>query len=182
MREEAYLLRGRIQIDDSYLGGELPGGKAGRGSETKIPIVVAVSLNEARHPVHARTTAVSGFSSEAIADWAKHHLAAGSQVLSDGLACFHAVTTAGCSHEAIVTGGKHPNDLPQFRWINMLLGNLKTSFNGTFHAFNFAKYARRYLGGCCFRFNRRLSLVAMNERIANAVCCSIFHWLPSGND
>jgi hypothetical protein len=181
-REEAYLLRGRIQIDDSYLGGELPGGKAGRGSETKIPIVVAVSLNEARHPVHARTTAVSGFSSEAIADWAKHHLAAGSQVLSDGLACFHAVTTAGCSHEAIVTGGKHPNDLPQFRWINTLLGNLKTSFNGTFHAFNFAKYARRYLGGCCFRFNRRLSLVAMNERIANAVCCSIFHWLPSGND
>ena len=31
-REEAYLLRGKIQIDDSYLGGELPGGKAGRGS------------------------------------------------------------------------------------------------------------------------------------------------------
>jgi hypothetical protein len=48
---------------------------------------------------------VSGFSSEAIADWAKHHLAAGSQVRSDGLACFRAVTTAGCSHEANVTGG-----------------------------------------------------------------------------
>ena len=181
-REEAYLLRGKIQIDDSYLGGELPGGKAGWGSETKIPIVVAVCLHEARHPVHARITAVSGFSSEAIADWAKHHLAAGSQVLSDALACFRAVTTAGCSHEAIVTGGKHPSDLPQFRWINTRLDNLKTSFSGTFHAFNFDKYARRYLGGCCFRFNRRFSLVAMNERIANAVCCSIFHWLPSGND
>ena len=46
-REEAYLLRGKVQIDDSYLGGELPGGKAGRGSENKIPIVAAVSLNEA---------------------------------------------------------------------------------------------------------------------------------------
>jgi hypothetical protein len=170
-REEAYLLRGRIQIDDFYFGGELPGGKAGRGSENKIPIVVAVSLNEAGHSVHARITAVSGFSSEAIADWAKHHLAAGSQVLSDGLACFRAVTTAGCSHEANVTGGKHPSDLPQFRWINTLLGNLKTSFNGTFHAFNFDNYARHYLGGCCFRFNRRFSLVAMTERIANAVCC-----------
>jgi hypothetical protein len=91
-REEAYLLRGRIQIDDFYLGGELPGGKAGRGYENKIPIVVAVSLNEAGHPVHARITAVRGFNSVAIADWAKHHLAAGSQVLSDGLACFRAVT------------------------------------------------------------------------------------------
>jgi len=57
-REEVYLLRGKIQIDDSYLGGELPGGKAGRGSENKIPIVAAVSLNEAGHPIHASITAV----------------------------------------------------------------------------------------------------------------------------
>jgi hypothetical protein len=95
-REDVYLLRGKVQIDDSYLGGELPGGKAGRGSDNKIPIVAAVSLNEASHPIHARITAVSGFSSEAIAEWAKRHLAPGSKVLSDGLACFRAVTTAGC--------------------------------------------------------------------------------------
>jgi hypothetical protein len=86
-REEAYLLRGKIQMDDAYLGGELPGGKAGRGSENKIPIVAAVSLNEAGHPIHARITAVSGLSSEEISDWAKRHLAPGSHVLSDGLAC-----------------------------------------------------------------------------------------------
>ena len=45
-RDEAYLLRGKIQMDDAYLGGERPGGKAGRGSENKIPIVAAVSLND----------------------------------------------------------------------------------------------------------------------------------------
>ena len=112
---EAYLLRGKIQMDDSYFGGELPGGKAGRGSENKIQIVAAVSLNEAGHPIHARITAVSGFCSEAIAEWAKRHLMPGSQVLSDGLACFRAVTTANCIHKSVVTGGKHPNDLPQFR-------------------------------------------------------------------
>ena len=70
-REEAYLLWGKIQMDDSYLGGELPGSKPGRGSENKIPIVAAVSLNEAGHPIQARITAVTGFSSEAISDWAK---------------------------------------------------------------------------------------------------------------
>jgi len=172
-REEAYLLRGKIQMDDSYLGGELPGGKPGRGSEKKIPIVAAISLNEAGHPIHVRITAVTGFSSEAISDWAKRHLRRGSQVLSDGLACFRAVTAADCHHKAVVTSGKHPNDLPQFRWINTLLGNLKTSFCGTFHAFSFDKYARRYLGGFCFRFNRRFSMVEMTDRIANAVCCCI---------
>jgi transposase-like protein len=169
-REEGYLLRGKIQMDDAYLGGERQGGKAGRGSENKIPIVAAVSLNEAGHPIHIRITAVSGFSSDAIAHWANRHLAPGSHVLSDGLACFRAVTKANCHHKAVVTGGKHPNDLPQFRWINTLLGNLKTSFSGTFHAFNFDKYARRYLGGYCFRFNRRFLMAEMTERIAHAVC------------
>ena len=79
-------------------------------------------------------------------------MAPGSVVLSDGLACFRSVTKAGCSHQAVVTGGKHPNDLPQARWINTM-------------------HARRHLGGCCIRFNRRFSLAAMTERIANAVCC-----------
>lgn len=31
-REEAYLLRGKVQIDDAYLGGERCGGKLGLGS------------------------------------------------------------------------------------------------------------------------------------------------------
>jgi hypothetical protein len=52
-----------------------------------------------------------------------------------------------------------------------LTSNEPCSFSGTFHAFNFDKYARRYLGGYCFRFNRRFSMVAMTERIANAACC-----------
>ena len=30
-QEEACVLRGKIQLDDAYLGGERPGGKAGRG-------------------------------------------------------------------------------------------------------------------------------------------------------
>ena len=128
-------------MDDADLGGERPGGKAGRGSENKIPIVAAVSLNEAGHPIHARITAVSGFSSAAISEWAIRHLAPGSHVLSGGLAYFRAVTTANCHHKAVATGGKQPNDLALFRWINTLLGNLKTSSSGIFHAVYFEKYA-----------------------------------------
>ena len=95
-------------MDDVYFGGERPGGNVGRGSEKKNPIDAAVSLNEAAHPIHTRNTAVSGFSSEAISDWTKRHLAPGSHVLSGGLACFRAVTTANCHHKAVITGGKHP--------------------------------------------------------------------------
>jgi len=31
------------------------------------------------------------------------------------------------------TGRKHPNELPHFRWINNLMGNLQTRLSGTFH-------------------------------------------------
>lgn len=55
-----------------------------------------------------------------------------------------------------------------------LLVHHKTFLSGTFHSFNFDKYAWRYLGGYCFRFNLRFSLAEMTERIANAVCC----WIP----
>lgn len=169
-RDACYVLQGMVQIDDAYFGGERPGGKAGRGSENKVPIVAAISLNAAGHPIHAKISPVPGFTSEALAVWARQNLSSGCSVLSDGLACFRSVVAAGCSHTAEVTGGRHPNELPQFRWINILLGNLKTSFSGTFHAFNFDKYAKRYLGGFCFLFNRRFKMAAMTERIANAVC------------
>ena len=122
-QEEAYLLQGNIQMDDAYLGGERLGGKASRGSENKVPIVAGISLNEAGHPLHAIITAVAGFSSEAIGDWASKHLAPGSKVLTDGLACFHSVLEACCSHEAVIIRGRHPNALSEFRWINILLGN-----------------------------------------------------------
>ena len=73
----------------------------------------------------------------------KRHLAPGSHFLSDGLACFRAVTTANCHHKAIVTDGKHPNDLTQFRWLHTLLSNLKTRFIESFHPFNCDKPAMR---------------------------------------
>jgi hypothetical protein len=152
-REEAYVLKGNVLIDDAYLGGERPGGKAGRGSENKVPIVAAVSLNQAGNPIHVKISPVSGFSSQGIGLWAQGALGAGCAVLSDGLACFRSVIDAGCEHTFIVTGGRHPDQLPEFRWINTVLSNLKTSLSGTFHAFNFAKYGKRYLGAFCFRFN-----------------------------
>jgi hypothetical protein len=77
---------------------------------------------------------------------------------------------AGCSHTAVVSGGRHLNGLPEFRYINILLGNLKTSLSGTFYSFNFEKHGKRYLGGFCFLFNRRFKMAAMTERIVNVVC------------
>jgi hypothetical protein len=164
-REARYLLEGKIQVDDAYLGGERTGGKVGRGSENKVAFVAAVSLNEADRPLRVRLTPVPGFTLKAVAAWAKDHLAPGSAVFSDGLACFGAVTEAGCSHQPTVIAGRKPKEVPEFQWINTVLGNLKTSLSGCYHAFDFRKYATRYLAAFCYRFNRRFDLRSLHQRL-----------------
>ncbi|MDP1786385.1 IS1595 family transposase [Nitrosomonas sp.] len=168
VREESRRLDGRVEIDDAYLGGELPGGKSGRGSENKVPFIAAVQTTETGHPLFVCLTKLA-FTKDAIAQWAKKSLCASVNVVSDGLWCFRAVTESGATHERTVTGGGPACvKLEQFRAVNTLLGNLKTTLSGTYHAFDFSKYAHRYLAEFQYRFNRRFDLSVILVRLLRA--------------
>ena len=151
-------LDGQVQLDDAYLGGERAGGKPGRGSENKVPFVAAVSVNDQGHPIYTKLTPVVAFTSEAIGQWARRFLAPSACVSSDALACFAAVGDAACLHRPTVVGRRMPRDLPEFKWVNTVLGNLKTTLAGAFHAFKYRKYAGPYLAAFAYRFNRRFDL------------------------
>jgi len=110
------------------------------------------------HPLRAKRTPVEGFTPKAIEQWARASLAPGATVLSDGLACFGAVTAAGCVHRPVVVGERKPKDMPEFEWINTVLGNLKSSFSGRYHSFAFRKYAARYLAAFAYRLTRCFDL------------------------
>lgn len=165
LRNDVHQLDGEIQLDDAYLGGERSGGKRGRGSENKVPFVAAVSINDEGHPIYTKLMPVAGFSNEAISAWAKQHLAPTATVNSDGLACFAAVTDADCAHVPTFVGKRKPRDLPEFRWINTVLANLKTTLAGAYHSFKYRKYVGPYLAGFAYRFNRRFDLVGLAARL-----------------
>ena len=139
-REANRVLEGRVEMDDTYLGGQSIGGKVGRGSENKVSLVAAVQTTADGKPV-AMCLNMHPFTKVAMADFARRHLDPKSCVVSDGLKCFEAVKSRGIEHERTATGsGVHSVKLPQFKAINTLLGNLKTAIiNGTYHAFDFAK-------------------------------------------
>jgi hypothetical protein len=164
-REDRYQLSGAVQLDDAYLGGERLGGKAGRGSENKVSFVAAVSVDDEGHPGRIKLTPVPGFTTAAISAWSKSPRSAGCSVLSDGLACFGGVSAAGCRHIPLIAGGRKPDELPEFRWVNTVLGNVKTSLSGAYHAFDFNKYAHRYLAAIAYRFNRRFRLKTLPQRL-----------------
>jgi hypothetical protein len=168
-REITTKLSGRVEIDDAYLGGELGGGKVGRGSENKIPFIAAVQTNASNNPVYAVFHQVKNFSISEVKSWAQQSLVKETLVVSDGLNCFKAVTEAGCDHQRVVVGSKRKSvDMDCFSWINTILGNLKTAITGTYHSFDFEKYGFRYLGEYQYRFNRRFDLAAMFPRLAYA--------------
>jgi hypothetical protein len=101
---------------------------------------------------------IDSFTNEAITTWARLNLMPGCDVRSDRLACFAGVIGAGCAHSYVVVGQRKPRELPQFTWVNIVLGNLKTMINGAYKAFKFAKYASQYLNAFAYRFGRRVHL------------------------
>jgi len=161
-RNQTYRLKGEVQIDDAYLGGEKPG-KPGRGAAGKTPFVIAVETRENK-PVYTQLRRVPGFTSEAIEAYAAANIAPGSRVTSDGLACFAAVTEAGLEHRPIITGGGRPT-APELKWVNTGLGNIKSAITGTCRSFR-PQHAGRYLAAYEYRFNRRFQLDKMAQRLA----------------
>jgi hypothetical protein len=63
----------------------------------------------------------------------------------DGLGCFTAAPAPACTSASSPAVGKASVKLPQFRAVNTVLSNLKTALCGTYRAFDFVKYAPRYL-------------------------------------
>jgi transposase-like protein len=167
-RDAERILAGRIELDDAYLGGERSGGKRGRGSPGKTPFLAAVETTPEGKPVRLKLRRVGSFCSRAVEGFAKRSLDLTCEVVSDGLACFAAVTKAGCQHTVIKTGsGARAARAPAFRWVNTALGNIKAAITGTYRSIA-PKHVPRYLAEFEYRFNRRYDLAAMLPRLATA--------------
>lgn len=158
-------LKGKVQIDDAYIGGARPG-RRGRGAAGKTPFVAAVATTGDGKPDQIILRRVVGFRKIAIGKLANTALAPDAEVVSDGLACFIAVTGAGCTHVPVNTGGgPKAAKRPEFNWVNTVLGNIKAAMLGTYRAVR-AKHVPRYLAEFEYRFNRRYQLETMITRLA----------------
>ena len=164
-RDATKRLTGRIEVDDAYLGGERNGGKRGRGSPGKTPIVAAVETTPQGKPIRLQLRRVKGFRCAEIVTLAKRNFNPASIVVSDGLRCFAGVGKAGCVHQPIITGsGRRAALTPAFKWVNTTLGNIKSAITGTYSAIR-DKHVPRYLAEFEYRFNRRYDLAAMMPRL-----------------
>jgi len=164
-RDATKRLTGRVEMDDAYLGGERTGGKRGRGSPGKTPIVVAVETTPVGRPVRLKMRRIKRLKRKGIKTLASRMLRPGAIVLTDGLKCFRGIADAGSTHKPIRIGsGPRAARHPAFKWANTMLGNIKSSITATYRAIG-KKHVPRYLAEFEYRFNRRYDLTTIIPRL-----------------
>ena len=163
-REAEKPLRGRVEMDDAYIGGKRQG-KRGRGAAGKVPFVALVETTDEGKPQRMKLQAVSGFTKRAISRVASSVLANDCTVVTDGLPCFSAVADQGITHVPVRTSANKSVQDSTFKWVNTVLGNVKCALIGTYRSIA-DKHAPRYLASFAYRFNRRFCLPDMFARLA----------------
>ena len=160
-------LTGRVEMDDAYLGGERSGGKRGRGAPAKKPFVAAVQTTSDGKPDKVKLRRVKRFTKTAVKALAEKTLLPTAEVYTDGLSCFRGVAEAGAIHRPLTIGPLlNSAKMPRFKWVNTVLGNIKSAITGTYRAVR--SHADRTLAEFEYRFNRRYDLAAMMPRLAYA--------------
>ena len=95
--------------------------------------MAAISTSPEGRPRKLKLAPVKGFRKREIARGAKHWLAPGAAVVTDGQGCWSALDEAACSHRAIRTGsGRQAARMASFKWVNTTLCNIKSAITGTY--------------------------------------------------
>ena len=167
VREEAKpKLKGRVKMDDAYLGGARSGGKRGCGEAGKTPFIAAVETTIERRLRRIKLKNVKVFRKKEVERFAKAEIEPRSSAFSYGLSCWPAVPKANVDHFPMRTGsGRQAANWAPFKWVNTVLGNIKTAITGTYHHVS-PKHAERYLASFAHHFNRRYDLESISQRLA----------------
>ncbi|NMB66128.1 MAG: IS1595 family transposase [Spirochaetes bacterium] len=144
-----YLLKGIVELDDTYSGKTRKGSKRGRGT-TKNKIIVAISKDEDGKPQYVKMQVVADLKGKTIARFVKNSIAEGTTVQTDAYRSYRKPLAEKYLHEYQVFDA----DSDMLKWLHTIVSNAKAFVAGTFHGLG-KKHLQSYLDEYCYRFNRR---------------------------
>jgi hypothetical protein len=158
VRPERDRLSGEVEVDETYIGGkEIGKGKQGRGSETKILVIVATECH-GKQIGRVRFKCVPDSSIENLEQFVNENIEPGSKVITDGWSGYNfLIGSPTYNHEVkpILSSKKQAHELlPHVHLVDSLV---KRWINGTHQGSISPKYLSYYLDEFAFRFNRKLS-------------------------
>ncbi|MCL1867233.1 MAG: IS1595 family transposase [Oscillospiraceae bacterium] len=147
-------LSGTVEVDEAYIGGEYAG-KAGRGSENKSPIAVAVEL-DGKKLGRIRISIINDASGDSLIPFVEENIEKDSKLITDSWSGFSGIESKG--YERIIhnqtTATTEDEKLPH---VHLIISLLKRWLLGTHQGAVDEKHLQAYLDEYVFRFNRRKS-------------------------
>lgn len=141
---------GEVEVDESYFGGRMRGGKRGRGSENKTPVVGMVQRKGS-----VKAVAVENIQRKTLLPIVGNVVEKGTTVFTDELSAYAPLPKMGYQHHRVfhsakvyVMGRVHTNTIEGF-W-----SLVKNGIAGVYHQVS-AKYLQTYLNEYAFRYNHR---------------------------
>ncbi len=152
---ERYLLRGSVEVDETFIGGPKPG-KRGRGAAGKAIVVGAVEVRN-KKPQRVRFRVVPTTKRDQLLGFVKDTIEPGSTITTDALKAYDTLPSMGYKHQVYsASRGDDPETvLPH---LHTAFSNLKTWLMGTHHGGVSKKHLQAYLNEFVFRYNRRGNL------------------------
>jgi transposase-like protein len=156
VRSGRELLAGRVEVDETYVGGQKEGTR-GRGAEGKTLVLVAVEGDAKKRLGRVRLRCVETVDHATIDAFVRDYVAPGTRVVTDGLSVYDNLNAAGFKHRphVITTGGDAA--LRQLEHVHLVISLLKRWMGGTHQGAVTPSHLQAYLDEFSFRFNRRLS-------------------------
>ena len=148
------MLTGRVEVDETYVGGPEPG-KRGRGSGGKTIVIGAVE-DRGEHAGRLRLRRINSVDSLNLHKFVREVVEPGSTIVTDGNPAYGGLYDYRHVVEAADGGSRSKDDV--LRFFHLAASNLKTWLKGTHHGRVEPKHLQAYLDEFVFRYNRRRDL------------------------
>ena len=160
VRPERQKLAGRVEVDETYLGGKESGLRGGRARGKKALVGVAVEVDDAGVLGRCRMGLLGDVSAESLVPFVRCHVEAGSLVVTDAWKGYLPVAKAGFDHASRSqrAARKAGEDLDALLpGVHRVVSLLKRWLLGTHQGAVGSEHLQAYFDEFVFRFNRRRS-------------------------
>jgi len=156
VRVQREKLSGKVEVDETLVGGVEKGGKRGRGSKKHI-VVIAIELLEPKGFGRIRMRLIPDASSSSLTKFINDVIEPNSVISTDGWTGYNNLESLGFTHDITVMSTSQDQAHVSMPGVHQVAALLKRWILGT-HQGSFAEeHLQSYLEEYTFRFNRRKS-------------------------